>query len=97
MTVSEALSYPLTGDGWNFGNRCMPIPFILKLLPWSSATIDVVAFASVAQLDRASVFGTEGWRFEPSRVHFFYWPKTNRIEGVSGLLSVQVSGPAWLL
>src|SRR5688500_336974 len=25
--------------------------------------------ALVAQLDRASVFGTEGWRFEPSRVH----------------------------
>ena len=26
--------------------------------------------ASVAQLDRASVFGTEGLRFESSRVHF---------------------------
>lgn len=25
--------------------------------------------ASVAQLDRASVFGTEGWGFEPLRVH----------------------------
>lgn len=28
--------------------------------------------ASVAQLDRASVFGTEGLRFESSRVHFFF-------------------------
>ncbi len=32
---------------------------------------DVVC-ASVAQLDRASVFGTEGLRFESSRVHFFF-------------------------
>ena len=28
--------------------------------------------APVAQLDRASVFGTEGWRFEPSRVHLIF-------------------------
>src|SRR5262249_38505436 len=27
--------------------------------------------APVAQLDRASVFGTEGWEFEPLRAHFF--------------------------
>jgi hypothetical protein len=30
---------------------------------------DGILIASVAQLDRASVFGTEGWRFESSRVH----------------------------
>ena len=28
------------------------------------------AYASVAQLDRASVFGTEGWGFESLRVYF---------------------------
>ena len=28
-------------------------------------------FAPVAQLDRASVFGTEGWEFEPLRAHLF--------------------------
>lgn len=27
--------------------------------------------APIAQLDRASVFGTEGWEFEPLWVHFF--------------------------
>ena len=30
--------------------------------------------APVAQLDRASVFGTEGWRFESSRVYFYFIP-----------------------
>ena len=28
-----------------------------------------IGYAPVAQLDRASVFGTEGCRFEPYRVH----------------------------
>ncbi len=35
-----------------------------------SAVICSRAAALVAQLDRASVFGTEGWGFEPLRVHF---------------------------
>jgi hypothetical protein len=26
--------------------------------------------ASLAQLDRASVYGTEGWWFEPTEMHF---------------------------
>ena len=37
------------------------------MLPYSSYA---VAHASVAQLDRASVFGTEGWGFESLRAYF---------------------------
>jgi hypothetical protein len=32
---------------------------------WSTAAVK----APVAQLDRATVYGTVGWRFEPVRVH----------------------------
>ena len=38
-----------------------------KLLAYNSMFV----FAPVAQLDRASVFGTEGWEFEPLRAHLF--------------------------
>lgn len=46
-------------------------------------------FASVAQLDRASVFGTEGWRFESSRVHCFLDFAARRL--FSGRLSNRTS------
>ena len=36
-----------------------------KLLAYNKMFV----FAPVAQLDRASVFGTEGWEFEPLRAH----------------------------
>ena len=36
----------------------------------NSAVKDEQRHASVAQLDRAPVFGTGGWRFESSRVYF---------------------------
>ena len=37
--------------------------------PLTMASAARLSHAPVAQLDRASVYGTEGWRFESSRVY----------------------------
>ena len=53
--------------------------------------------ASVAQLDRASDFGSEGWGFESLPMH--HQPKMNRVDAGSGGANmarernVQTSGP----
>jgi hypothetical protein len=40
-------------------------------------SLPILNDAPVAQLDRALVFGTKGWEFEPLRAHFYFPPFTN--------------------
>ena len=54
--------------------------------PWFSRLFATLRLdASVAQLDRASVFGTEGWEFEPLRTH-------SKSTGKPTLFALQVIG-----
>lgn len=51
----------------------MPLGF----RPWRTQTVSIVTsqFASVAQLDRASDFGSEGYRFKSCRMHQSQMPQ----------------------
>ena len=61
---------------------CFPNRPVVQYRPFACRGLDCctqiggqgrpAAYASVAQLDRASVFGTEGWGFESLRTRFFF-------------------------
>ena len=72
------------------------------LVPPSSCGIVAVVQAPVAQLDRASVYGTEGCRFEPCRVYAkhghparFRLGRRGHSRGVPGRPDGRTSGRSW--
>jgi hypothetical protein len=50
----------------------MKFAAILRLFLFAELPCNEFHCGPVAQLDRASVFGTEGWGFEPLRGHHFW-------------------------
>ena len=56
-------------SGWPYCK--LEIYRLYDVLTWKRFAVIITADAPVAQLDRASADGSEGWGFDSSRAYFF--------------------------